>query len=373
MVRIVVALLAAATCSALRAGNRTEPAKAMTDHINHTANVAHIAAPMPPTQEEVQALRGSLEKIADGLEHMLQGNSASGTKIGPELKLFLGELRKVLTETAAMKDTASALERLTAAKQGIAQLTTDLAHRQEGIMKEEETQKDSLLLGVLMTRQKEPMADQLAILSSDDFKDLPVSAFLLAKHNATQPLFAQAANYLDTHVAKGIKIRVPSAEDHAERIKRTAANLQSFVDSMQKTLDVRSKAHEKRMQTLSAAVKAAKSQKDQRTMKAIQKREERRFKKWAAVQKHDIDAMKSSVAAVQKGDMGALEKAMAALKQSMAQRQNKNSDFLVLLDMGHKLMQKDCPYCVAQCVDKCHQEGQPYTTCLTTCATAGEF
>lgn len=56
----------------------------------------------------------------------------------------------------------------------------------------------------------------------------------------------------------------------------------------------------------------------------------------------------------------------------MEQMKNHNSGFLVLLSMGSELMASDCPYCVAQCVDKCHQDGKPYTTCLTTCADAGK-
>lgn len=377
MVRLVSVLLAAATCGALRMpGNRsTEAPKAManlTALTNHTGGLKHTAV---PTQEAVNALRGHLDKIATGLEHMLQATGAlAGSKIGPELQLFLGELRRVLKETESMKDTTAAMAKLNAAKQGIAQLTSDLTHRQEGIMKDEETQKDSLLLGVLMTKQKEPMADQMAILSSEDFKDLPVSAFLLAKHNASQPLFAQAASYLDTHAAKGIRIQ---AEDHAASIQRTAAKLETFVESMQKTFDVRSQAHEKRMAEMAAAVKkdtrtSAEGEKARRTTKALEKREARNFKKWAVMQKHDIDAMRSAVAAVKRGDMAALDKAQAALKQSMESMRNKNAGFLVFLDMGHKLMESDCPYCVAQCVDKCHQEGQPYTTCLTTCADAGK-
>jgi hypothetical protein len=376
MVRIVSALLVAAvTCGALRVpGNRStevpKPGKAATNDTvvtDHSVTLKHAAA---PTEAAVKVLRGHLNAIANNLEHMLQANGVmAGTKIGPELQLFLGELRKVLKETDSMKDTSAAMAKLDHAKEGIAQLTSDLTHRQVGIMKEEETQRDSLLLGVLMTKQKEPMADQLAILKSDNFKDLPVSKVLLAKHNTSEPLFAQAANYLDTHVAEGIR---PHVEDRTARIQRTATQLESFAASMQKTFDIRSRSHEKHMKELAAAVKKAKGQKEQRTTKALEKREERNFKKWAVMQKRDIEAMRSAVEAVKKGDSKALEKAQAALKASVQQMQNKNAGFLVLIDMGHKLMARDCPYCVAQCVDKCHQEGQPYTACLTTCADAGE-
>lgn len=35
-------------------------------------------------------------------------------------------------------------------------------------------------------------------------------------------------------------------------------------------------------------------------------------------------------------------------------------------------MNRDCPYCAAQCVDKCHTAGKPYVQCLTDCADAGK-
>jgi len=107
-------------------------------------------------------------------------------------------------------------------------------------------------------------------------------------------------------------------------------------------------------------------------MKAMMKREERSFKKWSVMQEHDIQSMKEAVKAIKSHDVKALDKAKQALEASVKSLQSKNNGFLVLLDLGHQFMQKDCPYCAAQCVDKCHQEGKPYVTCLTQCADAGK-
>jgi len=47
--------------------------------------------------------------------------------------------------------------------------------------------------------------------------------------------------------------------------------------------------------------------------------------------------------------------------------------FIQLTDEFHEaVMTRDCPYCAAQCVDKCHQAGNPYVQCLTDCADAGK-
>jgi len=90
------------------------------------------------------------------------------------------------------------------------------------------------------------------------------------------------------------------------------------------------------------------------------------------MQKRDIESMKASVKAIKTNDLKALEKAKGALEDSIKNMKSKNGGFLVLLELGHQFMEKDCPYCAAQCVDKCHNEGKPYVTCLTDCADAGK-
>jgi len=44
----------------------------------------------------------------------------------------------------------------------------------------------------------------------------------------------------------------------------------------------------------------------------------------------------------------------------------------MFLQLANTFMERDCPYCAAQCVDKCHTAGKPYVTCLTECADAGK-
>jgi hypothetical protein len=42
------------------------------------------------------------------------------------------------------------------------------------------------------------------------------------------------------------------------------------------------------------------------------------------------------------------------------------------IQLASNFLQRDCPYCAAQCVDKCHEAGKPYVQCLTDCADAGK-
>jgi len=329
-----------------------------------------------PKQEDVNKLHEKLETMAIGLEKMLtsKGGALGETKIGPELKTFVTELKTVLVETQAIKDPAEAMKKLQNARAGLATLTGELTSRQESLMKEEESQRESLLLGVLMTRQKESMEKQLDVLRSNDFVDLPVSQFLLSKHENTTALYMQVAGYLDAHKgANTTNLLVNDAKSHnaaAAKAESLAASFEQRVQSLQKSHDAAERRHKERMEFLRKG--AEKAPKSAKAMKAMMKREERSFKKWSVMQEHDIETMKDAVKAIRKHDVKALEKAKEALEASVRGLQNKNAGFLVLLSMGHRLMERDCPYCAAQCVDKCHQEGKPYVACLTQCADAGK-
>merc|ERR1719473_2222499 len=106
------------------------------------------------------------------------------------------------------------------------------------------------------------------------------------------------------------------------------------------------------------------SKKDKHTLELVKKRQERKYKKFAVVQHRDLDSMKSAVVALKKGDVKALEKVQEALKKSMQAMQSQNGGFLHLLQLGHAVMRRDCPFCAAQCVDKCHSAGKSYSQCL---------
>jgi len=357
---------------ALRAGpTKSAPLQKAPVVTKMSKEVAH-----KPTETDVEQLHAKLEKLAGSLSAMIHDTNGPlmKAKIGPEMEMFVKELNSVLTETKSIKDPVVAFQKLEAARASMGALTSELTHRQEDLMMEGEAQKESLLLGVLMTKQKEPLAQQLQILHSDDFKDLEVSKFLL-KSTSTSPLNVQAAAYMDTHQSKATaKMVMDDAAIHAKAQARADALASSFekrVESLEKVHASKEKEHNKRMKELEDGIKKA-GKKSKHVMEALKKREERSYKKWNAMQKHDIDSMKAAVMAIKTNDMKALEKAKGALEESIKNLKSKNGGFLVLLEVGHTFMEQDCPYCAAQCVDKCHTEGKPYMTCLTDCADAGK-
>lgn len=373
---LCAALLALAIggSAALRAKPATEakPAKAVAAT---QAKVAVKAAAKAVTAADVQALHKRLESMATGLEGMLsKTGSLSQTKVAPTLALFLKQLKATLSATAGMKDYAQAMKRLRDARAGVTSLTRDLVHQQESLMKEDESQKESLLLGVLMTRQKAPMDQQLEVLKSSDFAELPVSKALVAKHDGKVALYAQAAEFLDKHgdqgkAAAGMVNTVK--EQRAEKVNAVATQLEKHLKVLEHQQHERERRHKKEMAALDEQRKKA-SKSEQHKIDLVKKRSERKFKKSNAMNLRDISSMKAAVDAVKKGDMAALNKARSALEASLKAMKGQTGGFLHLLQLGHKVLRRDCPFCAAQCLDKCHEAGKSYATCLTTCADAGK-
>jgi hypothetical protein len=356
--RVIAALALIAGVAALR----TAPAKAGKPAQNGTK----ISA------QEISALRKRLSKMATGLAGMLsqEHGEAFNKDIAPALKLFLKNLQDSLKATENSKDLEATAKRLHAAEAGISSLLKDLNGQQEAVMKENEAQQASLLLGVLMTKQKEPMEKQLEILKSKDFVKLEVAQTLLAKHDPKVALFKQAADYLDKHGGKQVKPDTKAAAAMG-KIQSITTALQKRVDILERE-DKEGKArHTKIIKALEAKTKKGPKE-QQRIAQRLLKKEERKFKKWEATIGHDLANMKAAVEAVKKGDLKALEKTKAAMEQSMKAMQAKSGGFLHLLQLGHKVMRQDCPYCAAQCLDMCHEEGKSYGACLAACADAGK-
>lgn len=385
--RVLAAACAVALFSTGATGLKIDAARAQ--HAAKVAPVAKVAASehavksdsKPPTQADVDSLHKRLEDLVAGMQGMLSSDLGKTAKarVGSGLEQFVKELQKMLVETKGMKDPVAAMKKLEVARDSVGSMISELTSQQESLMKEQEDRKDSLLLGELMIHQKDTLANQLEVLKRKDFADLEVSKALLAKHDEKTALFKQAGAYLDQHVSKAeAHAIVGNATVHAQieekiqaREDAAAKSFQKRIDSMQKVYDAREKQHKKRMHELNEAMAKA-GKKSKHAMQAMLKREERTFKKWSAMQKHDIDSMKSAVKAMKSGDLNALAKAKTALEESLKSLQSKNGGFLVLMQLGNAFMDRDCPYCAAQCVDTCHQAGKPYMTCLTDCADSGK-
>jgi len=345
----LVALMGVA--SGVQLTNKSQTAKAP----------AHVA-----TQKDVDHARATLEKMAMVLQSMLHNSkSLQQSQVAPSLKLFAHNLQSVLNTSKGLQP-AEAIQKLATAQASITGMVGELTHQQQKLMHEDVDQRENLMMGVLMTNKNAPMEKQLAILRSEDFQLLDVSKALLTSHDAKTALYLQAAQWLDTHKHSG---GIMLYKKSAKRVEDMAASLDKRVHALEKEAESKQKRQLKAIERMKLIV--SKGGKEGKRMQSLLKHEERARKKEAIMSQHDIAIMKQAADAVRRGDMAALGRAQQAMQKSMDALKDKNAGMLVFLQRSNAILERDCPFCAAQCVGKCHNEGKPYTECLTVCADAG--
>jgi len=346
------------------------------------------AAPANPASTEVEAnpggdeaevthLRAKLTKISGGLSKLLAGPEGKG-HVGSMISTVNAELQHVLMATKSPKDMKAALKQLQEANASVKQLGTDITNEQMKLMHEGEEQEESLLLGVLMQRQNEPMSKQLEVAQSPEFSKLPAVVAVLAVKDMKTPLFKQIATYLDKHsppepAEPQIPAKLKKGKDGKPDVTPIVLALAARLQKMEEGQKRMAEHHAEEMKELGrVALEKQNNTRAVLAIKSMKKHDDRTFAKQAALAKHDIQAMKAALEAVKKGDMAGLARAQNALVSSMKAAQARSGKFLVFVQLMHRAEGLDCPYCAAQCVDKCHNEGKPYVSCLTACADAGK-
>lgn len=355
-------MFAAAICVALFG------ASAALKVTNKSKVLTAAAAPRPTiTQKDVAGERAKLEKMATMLGNMLKSDALSHSKVGPSLRLFANNLESVLNASQSMKP-SEAMQKLSAARAGITGLVGEMTNQQEALMREDFESRESLLMGVLMSKKNAPMDAQLEVLRSEDFEGLDVSRELLKNNDTKTALYEQAARYLDTHKHAG---GVVSHRTRESRLQAMASTFDKRVSALEHDAEVSELRHKNKIAKLSSAASKA-TGRNATVLKSLIKREEHFYKKWAARSQHDIASMKEAATAFRSGDTKALNHAKAALQKSLDAMKNRNGAMLVFLQQANTYLEKDCPYCAAQCVEKCHNNGRSYVTCLSECADAGK-
>lgn len=330
-------------------------------------------------QTQVKELRAKLQKVEAGLIGMLKPTGAlASSKVAQTLNTFVTQLSIVLKETDGAKDSKKALKRLQDAQASVRGLVADVTTQQMRLMKQGDEQEQSLLVGVLLTKQKEPMDEQLAVLRSEEFSHLPVVAAVLAAKDGTTPLFQQVATYLDKHSGKAtpsnataaIPNKLKRGKDGKPDVSPIVNALEHQLQHLQENKKRQDGLHTKEMDAYATAIK--KNPKLSRRIQSVKKASNRKFLKQEAISRNDIKSLESAIDAVKKGDTKALGRVQAALEASMKSMQASSHGFLYLIQLAHRSEGLDCPYCAAQCVEKCHVAGKSYVSCLAECADAGK-
>jgi len=326
---------------------------------------------------EVEQLRAKLTKVSGGFSKLLSG-SVGKTHVGSMMAKVEAEVEQVLKETAQPKDVKNALKRLQAANAAVKQLSVDMASEQTRLMHDGQEQEESLLLGILMQRQKQPMSKQLEVVNDPEFAKLPCVIATLAAKDTKTPLFKQIATYLDAHspapkqATAELPDKLKQGKDGKPDVTPIVLALEARLHKMEEGQQRMEEHHKKADAELDKAIEEKKNNtRLVHQIKNMKKHDDRDFAKQAAMAKHDAQALKSAIEAVKKGDMAGLQKAQNALAASMKAAQARSGKYLYLIQLMQRTEGQDCPFCVAQCVDKCHTAGKPYITCMTDCADAG--
>jgi hypothetical protein len=350
--------------------------------------------------EEISTITKKLEGVITGLQKIqkTQGSGPEGeTKFSKILTPFLAGLHTVIDEVKTDKKLSEdqKLEKLKNAQASIAGLTKDMAKRSLELKDEDESEKESLLLGVLMARKGHPES-QMEVMKSDDFKNLACVKYVLEHHDAKKEVAEEVAVYLDGKSGGGKnntkKAAVPEKKMSLQAVTaEIVGQLQGQLTKMQEHMKLQEKLHgevdgehkkildklnaeEKKLKTglKGAADQKKKKQVDRaiRTAKRLQKKEDAEYKREHGMITRDVGNLKSAIESVKKGDMKALASAQSALEQSMNSMKN-TQDFLHFLQLSTYTREQDCPYCKAQCLEKCHADGHSFMDCMGQCENAG--
>lgn len=342
-------------------------------------------------------LRQKMENIGHGLQKIAaDGGALSKSKIADDIGVFMSDWQEKMDAAMELEkkgDYAKEMTELNSIQSGVKELYAKIQGAQDKLEAQNIEQAESLLLSVLMQRKDRPVEEQLEILKDPQFKALPIVPMLkefLAKKDAKTPLYQLVADYLDKHRPKGepaapedakkeaAPTAAPVPQTPAEKKKQDAMNkiiisLDERLLAMMKRFQTRKLAEKESLAKLQAAAINHKDNKEfAKKFQMLAKAEERKFQKEDAVEMKSINTMKKAIAAVKTGDVKALQDAQAQMKVQIDLAKKRGQKFLVLLDFLHKSTNQDCPYCQAQCVEKCHKQGTAYVTCLTTCADAGK-
>lgn len=345
---------------------------------------------------DVAKLTNKLEHVIGGLDAVYKAQS-EGTqgvsRFGKLLKPYLIEMHKVMTEVQTDKKLSEGqkLQKLHNVETSVNGLKTDMDKLTTTLKSEGEEEKESILLGVLMSRKSKSEKEQMEVLESADFKNLGVVKYVLAHRDAKKSWAEQVAARLDATTT----VNHTAVKSMAAETEGIAKQLTTFLKTMEKHLADQERLHKKivaeqatSLKTYEAKMKAfqgkdknmanktltKEKQKTSQIIKILkrrQKKENREYLKEHGMMSKNVGALKGAIEAVKKGDMAQLAKMQGVLRQSMQAMQG-NQDFLHFLQLqawtDHS---KACPYCKAQCLEKCHNGGHSFMQCMTECENVG--
>jgi len=293
----------------------------------------------------VAEMTSKLEKVEQGFSAILKTSPAMEDLLKP----MLAEIEKSLNSEKSAKEAA-----LKQSLGDFPEWQKKLSERQEEIANAGDEQRTSLLVAVLQNKQSLPVSEQLEVVNAPNFDGLKVVDYVNEHHDSKTPLVQIALKFLDGESASPAPAVDPNSLDGILAVvKKHAAKAHARVEMTD--------AKEARLEKAFTKLNNTKPE-----MKFLKRKEERKIKKERAVEEETAKALDDAIVDIEHKDPKGLIKAKDALTASMQAMQDSQGVFLHLLQIEEPGFA--CPYCGAQCIEKCHStEHKSMSACLTEC------
>jgi len=233
-----------------------------------------------------------------------------------------------------------------------------MSERQQEITSSGDEERTSLLVAVLQNKANLPISEQLDVLHAADFSGLPAVEYVDKNRDDKTPLVTFVLKFLDGDKVEPVVTPAPAKEAEP-----------ASLDDIVALLKVQQKNAETRLASLTDREKnLAKTfgTDNSKEVKFIRHREERKLAKEKAVTVQGLDALKKAIVDIQNKDIKGVEEAKKALMATEEALEVSQGHFLALLQSDAPGFA--CPYCGAQCIEKCRStEHKSMSGCLSEC------
>jgi hypothetical protein len=262
----------------------------------------------------------------------------------------------------------------------------EMTKRQTDLTESGDSQRTALLVSVLQNRMGESVAAQMDVVKSADFAGLPVVDFVVKHSDGETPLVSLCLKFLDEGEAaqqadQNATVPVRKAEEPElpkdASLAAIIAQLEKHEERAEHTVEMLKTREQKLKAVFEENNKKQKAGTGLNTAagKFLEKKEVRKLDKRLATEETTEKALKTAIEDIKHKDIKGLTEAKNALQASMAamvnEAQSQQGDFLHFLQTDAERQPTGsfaCPYCGAQCVEKCrNNEHKSYSACLTEC------
>jgi predicted RNA-binding Zn-ribbon protein involved in translation (DUF1610 family) len=287
-----------------------------------------------------------LERVEKGL--------AAVVKASPVLDDLVQPMLKDVDAALASKDD----KKMAAVLTEFPKWQQQMSERQQEITNSGDEERTSLLVAVLQNKQTLPISEQLDVLRAADFSGLP-AVECADKHNDDKtPLVQFVLQCLDGDKVEPVATPAPAKEAEPASLD----DIVGLLKVQQKNAETRLASLEAREKNLATTFGTDNS----KEVKFIRHREERKLAKEKAVTVQGVDALKKAIVDIQNKDIKGVEEAKKALMATEEALEVSQGHFLAFLQSDAPGFA--CPYCGAQCIEKCRTtEHKSMSGCLTEC------